>query len=82
MVQYTQAKAVGGGSIVNGMAFDRGAPADYEAWMSLGNPGWGWDDLLPYFKRVAWWIVPVPMRYLADYDVERDIYAGGNRTSP
>jgi choline dehydrogenase-like flavoprotein len=32
------------------MFFDRGAAADYDAWSSLGNPGWGWDDLLPYFK--------------------------------
>ncbi|KAJ6098472.1 hypothetical protein N7467_000007 [Penicillium canescens] len=50
-VDYTQGKAIGGGSIVNAMAFDRGSPADYDAWVSLGNPGWGWDDLLPYFKK-------------------------------
>jgi choline dehydrogenase-like flavoprotein len=27
--------------------------ADYDAWVTLGNPGWGWDDLLPYFKKVS-----------------------------
>lgn len=31
--------------------FDRGAASDYDAWRDLGNPGWGWSDLLPYFKK-------------------------------
>ncbi|TGO29386.1 hypothetical protein BPAE_0015g00300 [Botrytis paeoniae] len=44
-------KGVGGGSLINGMCWTRGASADYDAWVALGNPGWGWDDLLPYFKR-------------------------------
>jgi choline dehydrogenase-like flavoprotein len=47
------AKVVGGGTVINGMFFDRGAPADYDAWESLGNPGWGWSDLLPYFKKAS-----------------------------
>ncbi|KIM21071.1 GMC oxidoreductase [Serendipita vermifera MAFF 305830] len=42
---------VGGGSAVNGMFFDRGSAGDYNLWRDLGNPGWGWDDLLPYFKK-------------------------------
>ncbi|KAF3006816.1 hypothetical protein E8E13_010516 [Curvularia kusanoi] len=42
---------VGGGSIVNGMAFDRAAAADYDAWELLGNVGWNWNNLLPYFKK-------------------------------
>ncbi|KAF1362267.1 FAD/NAD(P)-binding domain-containing protein, partial [Lizonia empirigonia] len=33
------------------MAFDRASAADYNAWERLGNPGWGWDGLLPYFKK-------------------------------
>ncbi|KAJ4989715.1 GMC oxidoreductase [Stagonosporopsis vannaccii] len=44
-------KVVGGGSVVNGMAFDRASAADYNAWERLGNPGWGWYGLLPYFKK-------------------------------
>lgn len=44
-------KVVGGGSVVNGMAFDRASAADYNAWEQLGNPGWGWNGLLPYFKK-------------------------------
>ncbi len=43
---------VGGGSTVNGMAATRGEKPDYDAWQELGNPGWGWDALLPYFKKV------------------------------
>jgi len=34
------------------MMFDRGAPGDYDMWEDLGNPGWGWAGLLPYFKKV------------------------------
>ncbi|KAK7190039.1 Oxygen-dependent choline dehydrogenase 7 [Paraphaeosphaeria sporulosa] len=43
---------VGGGSIVNGMMLDRGSDADYNAWEELGNVGWGWKDLAPFFKKV------------------------------
>lgn len=46
------ASVVGGGSTVNGMMFDRGAADDYDNWEKLGNPGWGFSDLLPYFKKV------------------------------
>jgi choline dehydrogenase-like flavoprotein len=42
---------VGGGSVVNGMAFDRASAADYNAWEQLGNVGWNWNSLLPYFKK-------------------------------
>jgi choline dehydrogenase-like flavoprotein len=42
----------GGGSTVNGMEWDRASIADYDSWKLLGNPGWGWSDLLPYFKKV------------------------------
>lgn len=45
---------VGGGSVVNGMAFDRGSKADYDAWAELGNPGWDWESLFYYFKKVTW----------------------------
>lgn len=45
------ATVVGGGSVVNGMAFDRGSAADYDAWELLGNPGWDWNSMLKYFKK-------------------------------
>ena len=46
-------KVVGGGTILNGMVWNRGNQDDYNAWSDLGNPGWGWNDLLPYFKKVS-----------------------------
>ncbi|MEM8749588.1 MAG: GMC family oxidoreductase N-terminal domain-containing protein [Pseudomonadota bacterium] len=44
-------KALGGSSAINAMLYIRGVPQDYDEWRDLGNPGWGWDDVLPYFKR-------------------------------
>ncbi len=44
-------KVLGGSSSINAMIYGRGQPADYEHWAAQGNPGWGWGDVLPYFKR-------------------------------
>ncbi len=44
-------KVLGGSSSVNAMIYARGVPEDYDHWAQLGNPGWGWADVLPYFKR-------------------------------
>jgi choline dehydrogenase-like flavoprotein len=46
-------KVVGGSSVLNGMCFDRGAAADYNAWGELGNPGWSFTEILPFFKKVS-----------------------------
>ena len=51
-IKIPQGKAVGGGSLLNRMVFDRGSVADYNRWETLGNKGWGWDGLLPFFKKV------------------------------
>lgn len=51
---------VGGGSTVNGMAIVRGEAEDYNLWRDLGNEGWGWDGLLPYFKKVSFTTRLVP----------------------
>lgn len=42
---------LGGGSSINGMIYIRGQPEDYDDWAALGNVGWGWDDVLPYFLK-------------------------------
>src|SRR6266404_6461547 len=49
---YLQGYGLGGGSNVNGMGADRGQPADYDEWRDLGASGWGWQDVLPYFKKL------------------------------
>lgn len=44
---------VGGATVIYGMFFDRASSADYDVWEKLGNTGWGWTDLLPYFQKVC-----------------------------
>jgi choline dehydrogenase len=46
-----RARVVGGSSAINACAWLRGSAADYDEWGALGNPGWGWADLLPSFRR-------------------------------
>jgi len=48
---YPRGRVLGGCSSINGMIYMRGQARDYDTWRQLGNVGWGWDDVLPYFKR-------------------------------
>ncbi|TPM24783.1 GMC family oxidoreductase [Mesorhizobium sp. B2-3-4] len=48
---YPRGKVMGGCSSINGMIYMRGQAADYDHWRQLGNPGWGWDDVLPLFRK-------------------------------
>lgn len=50
--KYEQGRVLGGGSSINGQLANRGAPHDYDEWVRRGAPGWGWDDVLPYFRKV------------------------------
>jgi len=50
-ILYPRGKVLGGCSSINGMLYLRGQAADYDGWRQLGLPGWGWDDVLPYFKK-------------------------------
>ena len=50
-LKYPRGKVLGGSSSINGMIYMRGQAADYEGWRQAGNPGWGWDEVLPLFKR-------------------------------
>lgn len=48
---WPRGKILGGSSSINAMVHIRGQVADFEEWRALGNPGWGWNDVLPYFKK-------------------------------
>jgi choline dehydrogenase len=49
---YPRGKVIGGSSAINAMISMRGQAADYDGWRALGLDGWGWNDVLPAFKRV------------------------------
>lgn len=48
---WAQGRVVGGSSSINGMMYMRGHRSDYDKWAALGCKGWGYDDVLPYFKK-------------------------------
>ena len=50
-LNYPRGKVIGGSSSINAMIYMRGQAADYDHWRQLGLSGWGWDDVLPFFKR-------------------------------
>jgi 5-(hydroxymethyl)furfural/furfural oxidase len=49
---YEQARILGGGSSINGIGANRGSPHDYAEWEAEGARGWGWKDVLPYFRKL------------------------------
>lgn len=48
---WPRGKLLGGSGSINAMAYVRGWPQDFDDWSAAGNPGWGWRDVLPFFRR-------------------------------
>lgn len=51
-LNYPRGKVIGGSSAINAMITMRGQAADYDGWRDSGLPGWGWDDVLPVFRKI------------------------------
>jgi choline dehydrogenase len=53
---YPRGRGLGGSSQINGLAYVRSQPEDFDHWAQLGNRGWAYDDVLPFFKRSESWV--------------------------
>lgn len=62
--------------MVNGMFWNRGSAPDFDSWEKLGNPGWGWTDLLPYFKKSENF-TPPPPEIAARFPISSDLEPHG-----
>lgn len=72
-------RVIGGGTVLNGMVFDRGSAGDYDRWETLGNPGWTFEKLFPYFKKAEKFTPPELELKAKGWDIEYDpAYHGEN----
>jgi choline dehydrogenase len=50
-IRWPRGKVLGGSSSINGLLYVRGQPRDYDVWAQMGNRGWSWSDVEPYFRK-------------------------------
>ncbi|MGT2465807.1 GMC family oxidoreductase [Mesorhizobium atlanticum] len=62
-ITLPQGRVYGGSSSLNGLVYNRGQAADFDEWAEMGNPGWGYEDVLPYFRRSERRVGPGDARY-------------------
>ena len=61
--EVVRGEGLGGTSRLNSMLYTRGAPGDYNRWKAMGHPGWGYDELLPYFVKSETTLSQLPSSY-------------------
>lgn len=75
-----QGRGLGGGTLINGMLWNRGGRSDYDDWVALGNPGWSWNEMLPYFQKsetfTPVYSSDIAAQYSIGHDPEVHGYAG------
>jgi choline dehydrogenase len=86
---WARGKVLGGSSSINGNVYVRGDPAEFDSWTSLGCPGWSWDEMLPYFKRMETFAAgdprtrgqsgPINVTQLKNFDKLADAYLAANK---
>lgn len=75
-IDLAAGKVIGGSSAINGMAFMRGNAAEYDHWEELGNAGWNWEGLLPYFKKSEHF-TPADEEEVQDWGIEYEANVHG-----
>ncbi|KAF7530189.1 hypothetical protein G7054_g9622 [Neopestalotiopsis clavispora] len=70
-VSLEQGRLLGGGSSINIMLMNLGAPAEFEAWANFGNPGWDWEGITPYYRKAEKY-TPPSAEQVAEFDITYD----------
>ena len=73
-VYWPRGRGLGGSSSINGLIVVHGQPEDYDAWAAQGNEGWGWKDVLPYFRKSRMGVSSIPEKH----ELIEAIIAAGN----
>ncbi|KAK4962955.1 hypothetical protein LTR10_000582 [Elasticomyces elasticus] len=72
-----QGFGLGGSSLINGMLWNRGSIGDYDDFVSLGNPGWSWEDMMPYFQRSESYHPVASLELAMNFSIEANMSVHG-----